>query len=83
MAMIQSRNISSHTYDEKTAELLFNTIINNYYPLFLELMKIEDEIDDLYLPYMVDLSQYEQLSNIDLIQHIDRVGVSIYEKSEI
>ena len=47
---------------------------------FLELMKIEDEIDDLYLPYMVDLSHYKQLKNINLIDHIDRVGVRIYEK---
>jgi len=48
---------------------------------FSELMQIEDEIDDLYLPYMVDLSQYKQLKNIDLIEHIDRVAVSVYEKN--
>ncbi len=48
---------------------------------FLELMKIEDEIDDLYLPYMVDISHYKNLKNTDLIDHIDRVGVSIYEKA--
>ena len=34
MAMIQSRNISSHTYDERTAELLAAAIIGEYYPLF-------------------------------------------------
>jgi len=37
MAMIQSRNISSHTYDEETAELLFIAIVDDYYPLFLAL----------------------------------------------
>jgi len=37
MAMIQSRNISSHTYDEETAESLFITIVKDYYPLFLAL----------------------------------------------
>jgi len=42
MSMIQSRNISSHTYDENTAELLFITIVNDYYPLFTEL-KVEME----------------------------------------
>ena len=47
---------------------------------FTELMQIEDQIDDLFLPYTVDLSQYAQLSNIDLIEHIDRVGMVIYEK---
>ncbi|WP_292992772.1 nucleotidyltransferase substrate binding protein [Nitrosomonas sp.] len=46
MAMIQSRNISSHTYDERTAELLVDTIIRNYYPLFVTL-KTEME---KYLP---------------------------------
>jgi len=37
MAMIQSRNISSHTYDEETAESLVKAIINNYFPLFRDL----------------------------------------------
>ncbi|NOQ76568.1 MAG: nucleotidyltransferase [Methylococcaceae bacterium] len=40
MSMIQSRNISSHTYDEETAESLFIAIINDYYPLFTTL-KVE------------------------------------------
>lgn len=34
MAMIQSRNLSSHTYDEETAESLVVAIINDYFPLF-------------------------------------------------
>jgi len=42
MSMIQSRNISSHTYDEDTAESLFIAIVNDYYPLFTAL-KIEME----------------------------------------
>ncbi|HRH80329.1 MAG TPA: nucleotidyltransferase substrate binding protein [Thiobacillaceae bacterium] len=37
MAMIQSRNLSSHTYNEHTAEELVNAIIGRYYPLFVEL----------------------------------------------
>jgi len=37
MAMIQSRNISSHTYDEATAELLFVAIMEDYFPLFVTL----------------------------------------------
>jgi len=45
---------------------------------FYELMQIEDQIDDLYLPYCVDLSQYRQLSNVDLLAHIDRVGMNVY-----
>jgi nucleotidyltransferase substrate binding protein (TIGR01987 family) len=34
MAMIQSRNVSSHTYDERTAEQLVNAITEHYFPLF-------------------------------------------------
>ena len=37
MAMIQSRNISSHTYDERTADLLVNAIVGTYYAQFVAL----------------------------------------------
>lgn len=47
---------------------------------FEELMQIEDQIDDLMLPYTVDLSQYRLLENAELIAHIDRVGVEIYAR---
>lgn len=47
---------------------------------FAEFMQIENQIDDLMLPYTVDLSQYKLLVNVDLIAHIDRVGVEIYCK---
>ncbi|ESS67235.1 DNA polymerase beta domain-containing protein [Methyloglobulus morosus KoM1] len=47
---------------------------------FAELTQILDQIDDLSLPYTVDLSHYSQLSNPDLIAHIDRVGVVIYDR---
>jgi len=50
---------------------------------FFELMQIEDQIDDLYLPYMIDLSQYEKLTNCDLIEHIDRIGVNIYTRDTL
>lgn len=47
---------------------------------FAEFMQIKDQIDDLMLPYTVDLSQYRQLENAELISHIDRVGVEIYAR---
>jgi len=47
---------------------------------FSELMQLEDEIDELYLPYQVDLSQYEALENTDLLDHINQLGVIIYSK---
>jgi nucleotidyltransferase substrate binding protein (TIGR01987 family) len=40
MAMIQSRNLSSHTYDEQTAEQLVTAIIQDYFPLF-EILQTE------------------------------------------
>lgn len=42
---------------------------------------IETEIDDLLLPYSVDLSLYEQIDNPDLIDHITRVGLIFYPVS--
>lgn len=45
---------------------------------YAEFMQIEDQIDDLMLPYSVDLSQYRRIENAELIAHIDRVGVEIY-----
>jgi nucleotidyltransferase substrate binding protein (TIGR01987 family) len=40
MAMIQSRNVSSHTYDEQIAEQLVTAIINDYFPRF-EILQTE------------------------------------------
>ncbi len=42
---------------------------------------IENEIDDLLLPYSFDISIFKQISNPDLVEHINRVGLVFYEKS--
>lgn len=42
------------------------------------LHKIEWEIDDLLLPYKIDLSLHHQISNPYLLEHIDRIGVDFY-----
>ncbi len=44
------------------------------------LFKIERELDDLLLPYKLDISIFENISNSDLIDHINRVGESFYNK---
>ncbi len=36
MDMIQSRNKTSHTYNESTANEIFDKIINDYFPLFVK-----------------------------------------------
>ncbi|MBE9465770.1 nucleotidyltransferase domain-containing protein [Dyadobacter subterraneus] len=47
---------------------------------FSELLQIENKLDDLLLPYKIDLSLKRQISNSDLIEHIERVGEVFYEK---
>ena len=41
---------------------------------------IEGALDDLLLPYQIDLSLYNQIDNPDLIEHIQRVGIAFYNK---
>ena len=40
-----------------------------------DLLKIENEIEDLMLPYKVDLSLFHLIENSDVVEHIKRVGV--------
>ena len=42
------------------------------------LYAVELEIDDLLLPYTFDISIFNQISNPDLIEHINRVGLAFY-----
>ncbi|MCF6349426.1 MAG: nucleotidyltransferase domain-containing protein [Flavobacteriaceae bacterium] len=46
------------------------------------LFKIEIKLDDLLLPYKIDLSILHKIKNKDLVNHIKRVGVTFYEKIE-
>ncbi|MEA1883775.1 MAG: nucleotidyltransferase domain-containing protein [Thermotogota bacterium] len=41
---------------------------------------IQDEIENLYLPYSFDISIFDRIDNEDLIDHIKRVGKVFYEK---
>lgn len=42
------------------------------------LLKIENELDDLLLPYKIDLSIMQKIENHELIEHIKRVGICFY-----
>ena len=44
------------------------------------LHKIESDLDELLLPYKIDLSIFEQIADPEVIDHIHRVGVVFYEK---
>lgn len=42
---------------------------------------IVDALDDLLLPYKIDLSIFETLENTSLKEHIQRVGIVFYKRS--
>jgi predicted nucleotidyltransferase len=42
--------------------------------------KILIDLDELLLAYTFDISIFKQISNPDLVQHIERVGVVFYER---
>ena len=46
------------------------------------LYQIMDELDDLLLPYTIDLSIYTDFTDPAVIAHIQRVGVTFYEKDK-
>ena len=44
------------------------------------LMQIENELDELLLPYKIDLSLLHKIESRELTDHIERVGVVFDEK---
>lgn len=44
------------------------------------LYRIMDEIDDLLLPYTIDLSIFNMIHDSHVIEHIQRVGVPFYKQ---
>lgn len=45
--------------------------------------RIDNELDDLLLPYQIDLSLRSSLTHPALLDHIRRVGVVLYEKTAV
>jgi predicted nucleotidyltransferase len=45
---------------------------------FTDLLRISGDFDDSNLPYFVDVSIYDNISNPELKEHIDRVGKILY-----
>lgn len=48
-----------------------------------DLNNLDNEIDDLLLPYFFDISLFHKISNPDLTNHIERVGKVIYEREKM
>ncbi len=49
------------------------------HPMLHQIMK---EIDDLFLPYSFDLSILKDITDKDVLDHIQRVGKVFYERGE-
>jgi len=45
---------------------------------FSNILQLKSAIDDLMLPYKVDLVIYETIQNKDLKEHIDRIGIVLW-----
>ncbi len=46
------------------------------------LRKIRRQLDDLLLPYTIDIALYDSIDNPDLIDHIKRVGITLYRNNK-
>jgi len=49
---------------------------------FKVLQDIFDDLDELLLPWTIDLSIYDELSNESLKEHIRRVGQRLYSRED-
>lgn len=50
---------------------------------FSEIARIDWELDDLLLPWEIDLVQFDGITNPDLREHITRVGQTFYAPLEL
>lgn len=48
-----------------------------------DLLQLHSQIDDLNLPFMLDLIQVQRIDNNDLIDHIRRVGIVLYYRDRV
>jgi uncharacterized protein len=68
--------------DYKNGSDIDLTLLGNENLTQRPLYKIMDELDDLLLPYTIDLSIHRDISDQDVIEHIRRVGITFYEKKD-
>lgn len=46
-----------------------------------DLLKLSVALDDLDLPWMIDLSLLHRINNPSLVAHIERVGLVVYQRT--
>lgn len=57
------------------------TLVGNDLNLTIQ-QKIENELDDLLLPYQFDISIYHTITSNELVAHIERVGQLFFQKEK-
>lgn len=57
------------------------TLVGNNLTLTIQ-QTIENELDDLLLPYKFDLSIYHTITSNELVNHIERVGQLFFQKEK-
>ncbi len=70
-----SRAMGNFRYNSDIDLVMFGDKLNISF-----LSKIEADLDDLLLPYKIDLSIFSYIDNKDLIDHIQRNGTVFYQK---
>ena len=65
----------------KTGSVIDLTLYGEKLSLHL-LNDIADALDELLLPYMIDLSIFDKLKHPELCEHIQRIGVVFYKKGD-
>ena len=56
------------------------TLIGSNLTLKNSVYRLEERVEESYLPYSFDISIFSQISNADLLDHIARVGKVFYER---
>ncbi|HEY89930.1 MAG TPA: nucleotidyltransferase domain-containing protein [Thermoflexia bacterium] len=68
--------------DYKTGSDIDLTLLGSEALTLKMLYKIMGELDDLLLPYKFDLSIFRDISDLDVVEQIQRVGVTFYQKAK-
>jgi predicted nucleotidyltransferase len=45
------------------------------------LLRLENELDDLLLPWMIDITVRDRIDDPALLEHIERVGIVLYHRA--
>ncbi len=88
-------DVFSHYPEVESAILYGSRAMNRYRPgsdidltltgtqlTYRIISRLENEIDDLLLPYLFDISILSHIDNPDVVDHIRRVGILFYQRSQ-